>query len=123
MSNGVQVADAVEMPAQPDSWLRPHRAGANYWTRDRAALSGATGDIDGPLPGESAEQLVLRLARRSGPCLGTQRGNCRCWGPCTSVYWTVSCWSARDYQDARAMLLRMSGRNHTILSAVAVCTA
>jgi septum formation protein len=75
-----------------------------------------------PRAGESAADLALRLAREKA-IVGFLRdgGRCPTLGADTVVVVDgVPHGKPRDAQDAAAMLLRLGGRSHDVLSAVAV---
>lgn len=86
-------------------------------------------DVDeSPLVGETHEALVARLAASKAQCVWQAR--LQAGEPALPVLgadtlgvlegeWLVK---PRDFEHARAMLQRMSGRWHDILSAVALCT-
>lgn len=78
-----------------------------------------------PLPGESAAELVCRLAQLKAEA-GSRQADCK--GPVLGADTVVSIdeeilGKPDDDKDAKTMLQRLSGRTHQVLSAVSICQA
>lgn len=89
-----------------------------------------TADIDEtPLPGESAEALVKRLAKEKAEAVWTRRGVSHT--PVLPVLGSDTLGildgellvKPADFEDARRMLRKMSDQRHEILTAVALTSA
>jgi septum formation protein len=77
-----------------------------------------------PLPGESAEALVLRLARGKALAAVAQAEGLPVLGADTEVVLDGRIFGKpRDAADGEGMLRALSGREHQVLSAVALATA
>jgi len=77
-----------------------------------------------PRPGEAATALVERLARGKAAAGRTQAGGLPVLGADTEVVLDGRVFGKpRDAADAVAMLLALAGREHQVLSAVALATA
>jgi septum formation protein len=79
-------------------------------------------DVDeSPLPGETVRKTVLRLARAKAEAARKQRPDAVVVAADTVVEVTGEVFGKpRDIAEARAMLARLAGRDHRVLTAVAL---
>ena len=78
-------------------------------------------DVDEtPLPGESGEDMVLRLARAKALALEVGESDVVIGADTAVVVDHVALGKPRDEEDAVAMLMRLSGRQHSVVTGVAV---
>ena len=76
-----------------------------------------------PLPGETAEDMVLRLARAKALALDIGASDVVIGADTAVVVDHVALGKPRDEEDAVAMLMRLSGRQHSVVTGVAVRAA
>lgn len=73
-----------------------------------------------PLPGEAAEDMVLRLASAKALALDVGESDVVIGADTAVVVDHIALGKPRDEEDAIGMLMRLSGRQHSVVTGVAV---